>query len=46
MVGEGTDAVTVLSVLRPLRVCQGFSIGGASVLESGLVAEGKVVLLE
>ena len=46
MVGEGTDAMTVLSVLRPLRVCQGFSISGASVLESSLVAEGKVVLLE
>ena len=46
IVGEGAEAMTVLSVLRPLRACQGFSICGANTLENDLVAEGRVVLLE
>ena len=46
IVGEASEAMTVLSVLRPLRVCQGFSISGANALENKLIAEGSVVLLE
>ena len=46
IVGEATEAMTVLSVLRPLRVCLGFSISGANAHENNLIAEGSVVLLE